>query len=139
MATNFNIYQLKAPKYLLRYFFRKRDSISLYLVIENEAGIFAAVGDDLVLPKLSKFFSIDVGRRFLQNVELQLRARNDGRSRFRHRAQHPAFVPVLKEEINITDSCQKVQTTDRKLAHSRCDFIKDSMLYYPLMSTMITC
>jgi hypothetical protein len=30
-----------------------------------------------------------------------LRARNDGRSRFRHRAQHPAFVPVL----NVKDSC----------------------------------
>jgi len=74
-------------------------------MIENEAGIFAAVGDDLILPKLSKFFSIDVGRRLLENVELQLSARNDGRSRFRHRAQHPAFVPVLKEEINITHSC----------------------------------
>jgi hypothetical protein len=34
-----------------------------------------------------------------------LSARNDGRSRFRHSAQHPAFVPVLKEEINVKDSC----------------------------------
>jgi hypothetical protein len=74
-------------------------------MIENEAGIFAAVGDDLILPKLSKFFSIDVGRRLLENVEFQLSARNDGRSRFRHSAQHPAFVPVLKEEINVKDSC----------------------------------